>query len=797
MTAAPTPKQQGEMMRRKAGLIVALLTSALSPQIGHAQRVDATDFKSPPPAYRPTFTISEGAGESQPSLQSGAQHAFTDLGAGGILFSPDGDPARHKPGNAAAIAKLRVGLLDRYPTTTTPWVPKALPGEAMFGSYLADAGGKAPARKSLGFMTPQWFEAARQALDVTRRHGGYATYYDEVGFPSGNADGTIPARFYRKLLRRSETTVSAGQPFVLDWTGAEKPVAVVAWDPTSGERIDLLAKATGNRITWTAALGGWRVQSFYVSSAAASAFSPDYYGSADYLDPEATRWFIAHSYDAAYKELRPYFGSVIKYTFFDDVGYFPDEKTWGGAVADRFEKITGKSPALYYPALWDDIGPDTAAARIAFFRARAEILGETFPKLIADWARGHGVKATGHAPGNYDLQPTEMYGDPFKFYAYTDVPMVDVLWGLGFARNGFKLVSSVSEQRDLPETAAEAFSVDNDAIGYKRTIELFVRGVNHFVFGGRQPSKPRGTPAQLADWAGRSSYLLQGGRHVADIAVVFPIESLQAFYSFDARNHSPEEPRGVYAYRDADYQAVGEMLLSGLHRDFTFVHPEALAGDKLRVNGRTLDMQNRVNREQFRVLLLPGGDVLSLAALEKIKAFWDAGGTVIATSLLPSRSAEFGKDEDVRRLVAAMFGTGPAVADGSIHRNGAGGQALFVPRPSTEALGTALDLLKMAPDVAFEGNPAPTSGNGVFGYTHRVRDGKDIYYFGNSSDTPVNTLVTLRGRIAHPQYWNPHDGSVRVVRDVRYRNGPQGVLTEFPLSVPAVSSIAVVGGHRE
>lgn len=784
------------MMRSWVCSIVALAT-AMPLQPAFAQRVDATDFKSPPPVYRPTFAIAEGAGSSQPSLKSGVEHAFADLGAGGIMVSPDGDPARAKPNNAAAIAKLRVGLLDHYPATTTPWVPTALPGEAMFGSYLADAGRKGPARKSLGYLTPQWFDSAREALDVARRRGGYAIYYDEVGFPSGNADGTIPARFYRKLLRREETTVSAGQPYVLDWTGGEKPVAVVAWDPTSGERIDLLAKAVGNRIAWNGAQGAWRVQSFYVSTAAASAFSPDYYGSADYLDPEATRWFIAHSYDAAYKELKPYFGSVIRYTFFDDVGFFPDEKTWNAAIADRFEKLTGKSAVLYYPALWDDIGPDTAAARIGFFRARAELLGETFPRMIAEWAGAHGVEATGHAPGNYDLQPTEMYGDPFKFYAHTDVPMVDVLWGLGFARNGFKLISSVSEQRDLPETAAEAFSVDNDAVGYKRTIELFVRGVNRFVFGGRQPSKPLGTSEQLADWAGRSSYLLQGGRHVADIAVVFPIESLQAFYSFDAPNHSAEESRGVYAYRDADYQAVGEMLLSGLHRDFTFVHPEALAGDKLRVAGRTLEMQNRVNREQFRVLVLPGGDVLSVAALEKVKAFWDAGGTVIATSLLPSRSAEFGRDAEVRKLVAAMFGTGPIATDSGIRRNAAGGQALFVLRPSTAALGAALDQLNLTPDVAFQGNPTPTTGNGVFGYTHRVRDGKDIYYFGNSSDTPVATLVTLRGRIDRPRLWNPHDGSVTVIRDVRYRKVPQGIVTEFDLSVPPVSSVAVVGDHRD
>lgn len=767
--------------------------TALAAGTACAQSVDRRTFASPPPIYKPAITLTEGSGNPLPTLEEGAEHVVSALGGGGVMISPDGDPSRRKSGDPASMAKLRVGLLDKYAEGATPWLPRALPGEAMFGSYLAD-GGKGPKRPSLGYLTPEWFAQTRKALDVVAKAKGFAVYYDETGFPSGNADYTIPANYHRKLLRRNETTVSARQPFVLDWRDGQAPVSVVAWNPSTGERVDLLAQAKDKRIAWTGALGHWRVQSFYVDTAAAGGFAPEYYGSADYLDPEATSWFIAHAYDPVFDGLRRYFGPVIKYAFFDDVGFFPDERTWNPAVAARFEKLTGKPAALYYPALWEDIGPDTAAARVGFFKARAEIIGETFPKMIADWSQAHGIRATGHSPGNYDLQPTDMYGDPFKFYAHTDVPTADVLWGYGFARNGFKLISSVSAARDLPETAAEAFSVDNDAIGYKRLIELYVRGFNLFVLGGRNPSKPLGTPQQLTDWAGRSSYLLRGGRHVADVAVVFPIESLQAFYAFDAPGHSPEMPHGTYAYRDADYQAVGEMLLSGLHRDFTFVHPDALGSDKLQVAGNTLVMQNRVNREQYRVLVLPGGDVISVSALRKIRQFWEAGGAVVATSLLPTRSAEFGQDAEVRAIVSAMFGANGMsdAADPAIHTSSGGGRALFLRQPSEAALGRAFDRLGIPADVSLAG-PVPTAGGGVVGYTHRVRDGRHIYYFGNSSDAAVDATVTLRGHLSRPQLWNPHDGKVMAIRDVRYRKGPHGEVTEFRLKIAPVSAMAVVG----
>lgn len=777
-------------------LIAAALTGTMLASAAPAQRIHPREFASPPAASRPTVTIEEGAGYAAP-LDVAARRAIEELDAGAIMISPQGDPARALQLDVAALTRQPIGLLERNPPNATPWLPVALPGEARFGSYLADGRGGPGAAPSLGYFTPEWFAMMRTVLDLARRNGRSATYYDEAGFPSGSADHTIPSRYHRQLLRREELTLSGGEPYRLDISPEGAPLALVAVNPGTGERVDLLALAANGRVDWTAPRGRWLVQRFFVTRGTARRASPDYYGAADYLDPDATRWFIENSYERAYQGLREHFGSTIRFTFFDDVGILPDEATWHPSIAERFERITGRPASLYYPALWDDIGPETAAARVAFFRARSEILGETFPRLITEWANAHGLRSTGHAPGNYDLQPTDTIGDPFKFYAHTDVPLADALWGLGFARGGFKLISSVSAQRDLPLTATEAFSLDNDANGYRRAMELLVRGFNHFIIGARVPSHPRGTPAEFSRWLGRSAYLLEGGRHVADIALLFPIESLQAFYSLNAPGNTPDLPWGTYAYRDADYQAVGEMLVSELHRDFTFVHPEALGDDRLRVRGRVLEMPNRVNREQFRALIIPGGEVISVAALRKAKAFWEAGGVVIATSLLPSRSAEFGGDDEIRAMVGEMFGAAPAEsAAGEIRRSGAGGQALFIGRPSAERLRAAFDSLGLAPDVAFEGDPAPTSGNGVFGYIHRRRDGRDVYYFANSSDTPIDSVVTLRGRLSNVQLWNPHDGSVTAVPDVRHESTAGGEVTRFRLVVPPLSSSAVVARGR-
>jgi len=51
----------------------------------------------------------------------------------------------------------------------------------------------------------------------------------------------------------------------------------------------------------------------------------------------------------------------------------------------------------YYPALWYDIGPETAAARNALFGFRAQLYAENFIGRIAAWCAAHGIDMAGHS----------------------------------------------------------------------------------------------------------------------------------------------------------------------------------------------------------------------------------------------------------------------------------------------------------------------------------------------------------------------------------------------------------------
>ena len=262
---------------------------------------------------------------------------------------------------------------------------------------------------------------------------------------------------------------------------------------------------------------------------------------------------------------------------------------------------------------------------------------------------------------------------------------------------------------------------------------------------------------------------------------------------------------GTFVPYDTDYLAVGEMLLNQVHRDFTFIHPDVLLSDRIKVKGSSLVLDNKVNRQSYKVLILPGERVISLGALQKIKAFYDAGGVLVATSLLPSKAAELPADGNeaisndlkVQAIVREIFAidSSKPMPEGvsSIVTNAANGKSVFIRKPEAKVLAVTLDKLGVAADVMFANNPTPLSAGGVFSYVHKNKDGRDIYYFANSSDDAVDTFAMLRGKLK-PQLWDPLTGDITPIAQFEQIEKGGASYTRFPLKLSPVSAVFVVGG---
>jgi hypothetical protein len=227
--------------------------------------------------------------------------------------------------------------------------------------------------------------------------------------------------------------------------------------------------------------------------------------------------------------------------------------------------------------------------------------------------------------------------------------------------------------------------------------------------------------------------------------------------------------------------------------DFTYLHPEILES-KCLIESNKLIIDNKENREEFRVLVVPGGSTMSVATARKILDFYRSGGTVIATSKLPTRSAEFKQDKQVQQIVGEVFGIpayGPMTAairaftddfkTFFAHPNEAGGKAYFLPRPEPKMVDAVLKEALPVRDVDVQMPwlwPVPMNRDyaGALTYIHKVKGGRDIYFFANSTDAAVDATVVLRGD-KNLSLWNPHTGEKKQAEVTASETAGQPVTT--------------------
>jgi hypothetical protein len=80
---------------------------------------------------------------------------------------------------------------------------------------------------------------------------------------------------------------------------------------------------------------------------------------------------------------------------------------------------------------------------------------------------------------------------------------------------------------------------------------------------------------------------------------------------------------------------------------------------------------------------------------------------------------------------------------------------------------------------------------GSLTYIHKVKDNRNIYLFSNSSDDPIETEVTLRGRI-DLEAWNPMNGQKQPVEQAQSQSKDGRDLTTVPLKLEPMSAMFFV-----
>jgi len=533
--------------------------------------------------------------------------------------------------------------------------------------------------KGMGFdfMSPEFLKQYKVAVDEAGRLGMKMCLYDEFWFPSGSAGGLLASKHPEALGKRLDMLAAdvSGPKEFTQVVPEGTLMGAVAMEAATKKRLDVTASIKDGTLRWKAPAGTWKVMIFTCVRDGGG-------GLVDYLEPKAVAAFIELTYQAYHDAMPDQFGTTIDGAFYDEPAFYHVKggRAWTERFNEYFREKFKTDPITLYPALWFDIGPDTAAARNALFGLRSELYATGFVKTINDWCAAHHMGLTGHADQEEVANPViGTVGDLMKAFKYQSMPGIDQVFAYGRASRAYKVVSSAGFNYDRPQVMVECYGGMDLPLPnlYKEAMDQFAKGINtmvpHAVW--YDPAtivfKPDLTPGSAKygpelpsynQYIGRLQRLLQGGRHVADIGVLYPIATLQAGSWF-----GPGDPyQGCVEISEADYMQVGEALSLGVRRDFTFVHPEVLE-EHCAVDGSTITLNNKVNCERWRAFIIPGSLCINVATLRRIKQFYDQGGAVIATTRLPDCAAEPGADAEVRQLVADIFGAEVARQDNFPH----------------------------------------------------------------------------------------------------------------------------------
>ena len=611
------------------------------------------------------------------------------------------------------------------------------------------------------YLSENYFNLYGSAIRKARSLGAHMSIYDEYGFPSGSMgaiNGSGVTTFMNnhpehtiKRLDKTEYRVSSGATFNRQIPLQGKLMSVVAWNTNTKEIVplrDFYDEATG-QVTWTAPKqSGWRVMVCQCVK--------DGDPNVDYLSHEAVSLFVQDTHEAYYRHFADDFGQTIVSTFFDEpTMYRAQGRMWTGDFNEQFEQRYGFSPEALYPALWYDIGEKTAYARNLLFSLHSTLYSEGFMKTICDWATEHGILATGHQDQEEIVNPTGVSGDLMLVGKHLTMPGIDKIGGGRPTEDFYKVVSSSANNWDKAFVMSETYgAMGNISVEtlYQIAIEQYTKGINHLIphavwynnndvtflpeLSWRNPLYNAELPRFNAFLSRLNYVLAREGRHVADVAVLYPIQTQYAGHYFDG-------PKGYYEggvdVAGTDYPQVSHILTDNIGIDFTYLHPEVI-DDRCTVADGMLSMNNAVNHEHFSVVVLPGVRVISLSNMRKIEEAWEQGVKVIFTTQRPQQAADGEEgNEEIQSIVSRML-------------DATENKAYFLPSPSASSLAEVLEECLPERDVLFTGGTHP------FNYIHKVIDGHDVWYFGNIDATSATNTIKVKTSATKLSLLDPHTG---------------------------------------
>jgi len=663
------------------------------------------------------------------------------------------------------------------------------------------------------YLSDEWFERTKFVIEKAKEIGVDIWIYDEMNWPSGTADKQVIRKYphlaqkYLELVALNVdgplfTFLEASDDRYVN-TGNSKPIAAFACRAEEFEHgiknlIDLTPSLSFEKvIPWEAPPGKWKLLYFLEKEI-------DYY--IDVLNPEATERFLELTHEKYKQAIGKDFGGTVPGFYTDEpamhyyhVGIDNFVVPWSSQMFKIFRQRRGYDLRPYLPALYASMGEETARIRYDFWRTLTEQYNDTYYKRIREWCDANGVLFTGHLLFEEWLRlQARCEGNIFKYLKNMHITGVDHLYPkIGTPDEpdqhvAIKVGSSAAHhygsQRLLCESMGGTYwDCTLERMKWIANWE-YVLGVNLFNNHGYHYSiegeRKRDWPPsqfyhhtwwkyydQFTTYMARLGHVLSGGRHVAKILILYPINSIWT-------NYVPQSRNDVGDVIEADFYYLTDTLLR-LHYDFDYVDEDVLNEASIK-DGRIC-----IADEEYSVLIIPPMTHIKQATFDAIRRFVKAGGAVIADTLLPLELLE--SNQAAPPQVKELFGVDPTdLMDDFRKKNPITitkknatekvftihGQGLHQQKKS-ETLQTLLNQC-ITPDV--------TISRGEVFYLHRIKDNYDLYFFVNTSQEEIGRVEISFERTGIPELWDPHSGNVTPINVYRLEAGRLVLQLEFAAS---------------
>ena len=224
------------------------------------------------------------------------------------------------------------------------------------------------------YLDADFISVYRAYLDEAEKLGMRVILYDDYHFPTGQVAGQFYQQFPEHMaarLDKVETDLQGpGTVSLIVPDGTFLGASLLSLD--NHETKDVSDLFLDGRINCQVSDGQWKLMAFYLNHEAVLKIRNP--GIMNYIEKEAVEKFLSISYDKFYAGFGEYFGKVIPMSFYDEPSlHWLDGRIWSESLNDLYEQRYGESPIQYYPALWYDIGDQTAAVRNAILGLRAEM----------------------------------------------------------------------------------------------------------------------------------------------------------------------------------------------------------------------------------------------------------------------------------------------------------------------------------------------------------------------------------------------------------------------------------------